>query len=922
MMKRILTALLTTGIAATHAATLYMGDGTTSDLSGAISPGVQDWDTTSSIWTTNQNPAAYQTYVQGSDVVLLGETPIPTVTENIVVSNIYRSSNVGNNASRADIAVNNGATLTINGVLDGMPLPLDTATRQWNLNGPGAIEGNLILTNSSRMRIEDSITSGNGLTITSEDGGNLQFYNDVGDVSTLTLKMSTSGGNFLQINADSLTINALHGTATLQTRGFNGFFTVNSLNPGADSDGTGTGSFYPDTTRTWDKDFALGTGTHTFDINADTAEADKLDVGNGTIQFGGTLTVTNIAGPLSSGQIFTLFAANSFTNTFSATNLPALGGSLSWDLSNLDVDGTIRVSGGLVDEYSGTLYLGDGTTYANNPATWNTTSDFWGLGPVAAESVFTNWIDGSTAVIYGNGDSRDVNLAVGLNVTVNELEWDTTSGAVSLIGDGSQTLTITNEMRTVLTETPRQINLESMTLAGQFDAQNVSRISLSGDVAAGTEINLLDVSDIQFVPGAAADLTNLSVTLNGVDSWVYNKSDGNVTMGNLNGTGEIRMDADSPLTINNVTVGGISNSATIVANGASAGDLTLGGGTHNFSINPNTGNTDLLDAGPGTLTYGGDLIVGANNTDELSLGQTFQLFDAAAITGSFNSVVLPESQLPEGAVWYNDLDTDGTISVGTPGLRYSSVRFGKFLNESTWVAGETTMYGSITNTEGTVLTLTFSAVTPAGDTLFANKEDYLQGIDSTVSTNDVRYRFDSGNIGDTSDDEQVQLSLAVTGTDVSSLEFISIDTAFNGDGNPIELVDATLVSTVFTNGSTITASDLLGLQELTKDNVGSWTLDMIARESESGVQCQYSIDAVEFLVTYKSNTEPTESPTISSSFTNGSLIMSWADDYTYNILTNSDLTDPSGWGVSEAGAESPVTNAVGSETNLFYKLEF
>ncbi|HSY18653.1 MAG TPA: LamG-like jellyroll fold domain-containing protein, partial [Candidatus Acidoferrales bacterium] len=68
---------------------------------------------------------------------------------------------------------------------------------------------------------------------------------------------------------------------------------------------------------------------------------------NGTLAYGGTLTVTNIsAGVLAAGDSFKLFNAGAFASSFSGTNLPALGGSLHWDTSGLATTGTITVANG------------------------------------------------------------------------------------------------------------------------------------------------------------------------------------------------------------------------------------------------------------------------------------------------------------------------------------------------------------------------------------------------------------------------------------------------------------------------------------------------------------------------------------------------------------------------------------------------
>lgn len=64
---------------------------------------------------------------------------------------------------------------------------------------------------------------------------------------------------------------------------------------------------------------------------------------------------------------------------------------------------------------------------------------------------------------------------------------------------------------------------------------------------------------------------------------------------------------------------------------------------------------------------------------------------------------------------------------------------------------------------------------------------------------------------------------------------------------------------------------------------------------------------------------PATQPVISSSVSGGSLIMSWVGGGTYNVLTNVDLVYGQ-WGVAVPGAVSPVTNAIGNASQIFYKL--
>jgi hypothetical protein len=64
----------------------------------------------------------------------------------------------------------------------------------------------------------------------------------------------------------------------------------------------------------------------------------------GTITNGGTLNIT-LTGTVSGGDVFTLFTAAAYVGTFNTINLPSLPSRLSWDTSNLSVNGTLAVVG-------------------------------------------------------------------------------------------------------------------------------------------------------------------------------------------------------------------------------------------------------------------------------------------------------------------------------------------------------------------------------------------------------------------------------------------------------------------------------------------------------------------------------------------------------------------------------------------------
>ncbi len=67
------------------------------------------------------------------------------------------------------------------------------------------------------------------------------------------------------------------------------------------------------------------------ELNVTTSPSNDVLSAVGSITYGGTLTVSNLAGTVAAGQSFTLFKAASLNGSFSATNLPALGAGLGWN---------------------------------------------------------------------------------------------------------------------------------------------------------------------------------------------------------------------------------------------------------------------------------------------------------------------------------------------------------------------------------------------------------------------------------------------------------------------------------------------------------------------------------------------------------------------------------------------------------------
>ena len=133
-------------------------------------------------------------------------------------------------------------------------------------------------------------------------------------------------------------------------------------------------------------------------INGDTSSADNLGSLSG-VTYGGTLTVTNLGtAPLANGQSFTLFtlASGAYGGAFANLNLPTLPSGLSWDISQLTVNGLIRVvntaptpvfvppAGGYVGAVSVSIQCGvsNATIHYTTDGTTPTNTSPSGLAPV------------------------------------------------------------------------------------------------------------------------------------------------------------------------------------------------------------------------------------------------------------------------------------------------------------------------------------------------------------------------------------------------------------------------------------------------------------------------------------------------------------------------------------------------------------
>jgi autotransporter-associated beta strand protein len=72
--------------------------------------------------------------------------------------------------------------------------------------------------------------------------------------------------------------------------------------------------------------------------------SDRLVLTAGTLNYGGTLVVSNASATLTGGEIFTNFNAPAYSGAFASAILPALSAGLNWYTGGLTVDGSIKVN--------------------------------------------------------------------------------------------------------------------------------------------------------------------------------------------------------------------------------------------------------------------------------------------------------------------------------------------------------------------------------------------------------------------------------------------------------------------------------------------------------------------------------------------------------------------------------------------------
>ncbi len=228
-----------------------------------------------------------------------------------------------------------------------------------NVNFDAVTSGNLIITNGAGLGISGTIDLvGGNRTFNVANGVNLSVEVPVSNgalvkagTGTMLLNKANTYSGGTTLSAGTLLVNNTSGSGTGSgnltinggilggTGSIAGAVTVNgggTIRPGT---ATSIGNLTLNSAPTLN-----GTVSIKINRNGGSTLADKVTRPTGTLNYGGTLAVSNIGAALVGGEVFTIFSAGAYTGAFSVTQLPALSSGLNWYLGDLAVNGTIRVN--------------------------------------------------------------------------------------------------------------------------------------------------------------------------------------------------------------------------------------------------------------------------------------------------------------------------------------------------------------------------------------------------------------------------------------------------------------------------------------------------------------------------------------------------------------------------------------------------
>jgi len=297
----------------------------------------------------------------------------------------FGSSNATFNVGTGTGTLNqrNGGTTTHFGALIGGP---NTTLSGRGGTGSGGTTTYSIGGKNVDCTFQGSINNGSGTTAITKVGTAKLVLSGIGTHTGATLVESGT----LQIDGSygNSSVTVLSG-ATFQGNGTPGG-TVDiqpggTLSPGDSAIGVlgGAGS-------------ATLQGTTIIELDKANSTNDMF-IASSSISYAGDLIVTNLGGTLAVGDVFKIFDSTTYSGTFNTFTLPTPPAGALWNLDNLTVDGTIRITGPTLN------VVNNGTSL---DFSWTGTYKLQAQTNALSTGLSNNWFD------YPGGGSSPVNVPV------------------------------------------------------------------------------------------------------------------------------------------------------------------------------------------------------------------------------------------------------------------------------------------------------------------------------------------------------------------------------------------------------------------------------------------------------------------------------------------------------------------------------
>ena len=474
------------------------------------------------------------------------------------------------------------------------------------------------------------------LTISSSITGSSNLRKE--GTGTLAISGTSTGySGTTQINAGTLLVNGtLSGAVTVNNSGTlsgNGALSGNvTANSGSAIEGTPTFSAAVNMTGTAViRPGGYGTvGTMTCNASLSLAGETWMDItkngatlgndevaGTGSITLAGTLKVTASGDTLDLGDSFILFThTGGFSGSFSAYDLPALSPGLTWDTSNLTLNGSITVTnitvapiynppaGAYVGAQSVTISSEPGATiYYTTDGSAPTLSSTNGLSPVSGVSIPLN----STVTLRafatkpGLGDSAETSamyttIPIGVwNVDASGLWSDAANWLANAVPDGSG---VGVDFFTLAQSGPATVTLDSNRTVGDMTFGNTNNFAWSLVPSGGSILTLADGAGTPTIT-VLDNTATVGPVLGGTQGFTKAGAGTLVLTGTNIYTGGTTLDAGILRVQNNNALGG-----------AAGGTLTINNGTLEFPANA----TSYTIANPVTVANGATATIKATGT--------------------------------------------------------------------------------------------------------------------------------------------------------------------------------------------------------------------------------------------------------------------------------------------------------------------